>query len=99
MFFATCTCAKRVFGTPAQLLILLGWLLTAPPAMADLMLHPTRLVLEKSQRAAQVDLINDSADSATYRISLVNRRMTETGDFVAVTEAGAGEQFADNMLI
>jgi hypothetical protein len=67
--------------------------------MADLMLHPTRLVFEKNQRAAQVELINNGSESATYRISVVNRRMTEDGDFVAINEPGPGEQFADSMLV
>jgi hypothetical protein len=40
--------------------ILLAWLLLAValPAHADLMLHPTRLVFEKNQRTAQIELIN-----------------------------------------
>lgn len=77
--------------------ILLGWSLMQP-AMASLMLHPTRLVFDKNQRAAQVELINNSTESATYRISLVNRRMSETGQFSAVDTPGPGEQFADAML-
>jgi hypothetical protein len=99
MFYATCTQAVRKLLKRALFPTLLGWLMFAPPAMADLMLHPTRLVFEKNQRAAQVDLINNGTESATYRISLVNRRMTENGDFVAITEAGPGEQFADGMLV
>lgn len=79
--------------------VLLGCLLAAPPALAGLMLHPTRLTFEKNQRAAQVELINDGNESATYRISLVNRRMTEDGDFSTITEPGPGEQFADSMLV
>ncbi|MCK4304896.1 MAG: molecular chaperone, partial [Candidatus Eisenbacteria sp.] len=35
---------------------------------------------------------------ATYRISLVNRRMSETGEFSAVDSPAPGEQFADPML-
>lgn len=99
MLFATCATAMRALASRAPLPVLLGWLLCAPPAMADLMLHPTRLVFEKNQRAAQVDLINNGSDSATYRISLVNRRMSEDGNFIAVTEPGPGEQFADGMLV
>jgi P pilus assembly chaperone PapD len=59
---------------------LLAWLLLvlALPAHADLMLYPTRIVFEKNQRAAQIELINNGSKPATYRISLVNRRMTET---------------------
>jgi P pilus assembly chaperone PapD len=99
MFYATCTSAMRALLKRALFPTLFGWLLLAPPAMADLMLHPTRVVFEKNQRAAQVDLINNGTESATYRINLVNRRMTESGDFVAITEPGAGEQFADGMLV
>lgn len=77
----------------------LALLILAPlPALADLMLYPTRLTFDKNQRAAQVELINNGKDSATYRISLVNRRMTDTGDFVAVDTPLPGEQFADAML-
>ncbi|MBC7453888.1 MAG: molecular chaperone [Massilia sp.] len=67
-------------------------------ALAELMLNPTRVVLTKNQRAAQVELINNSAEPATYRITMVNRRMGEGGEFVDVAEAGPGEQFADAML-
>jgi len=67
-------------------------------AHAELMLNPTRVVLAKNQRAAQVELINNGEEPATYRISLVNRRMSETGEFSQVTQPDAGEQFADAML-
>ncbi|MFL6672230.1 MAG: molecular chaperone [Massilia sp.] len=99
MFFATCASAMRAFAKRAPFPLLLGCLLLAPPAMADLMLHPTRLVFDKNQRAAQVELINDGTETATYRINLVNRRMTETGDLVSITEPAPGEQFADSMLV
>lgn len=99
MSLAACILATRTFTRRAAFLTLLGWLMAAPPAMAGLMLHPTRLVFEKNQRAAQVDLINNGTESATYRISVVNRRMTENGDFTPVSEPGPGEQFADAMLV
>lgn len=83
-----------------------GWLLCgcvlllmASSAFADLMLYPTRIVFEKNQRAAQLELINNGKESATYRIRVVNRRMSETGEFSAVDQPLAGEQFADAMLI
>lgn len=80
--------------------LLAGWfmLLAASPASADLMLFPTRIVFDKNQRAAQVELINNGQESATYRISVVNRRMSETGEFSAVDSPLPGEQFADAML-
>jgi hypothetical protein len=72
--------------------------LTAPLALADLSLYPTRIVIEKNQRAAQVELINSGTAPETYRINLVNRRMGETGEFIAIETPGPGEQFADEML-
>lgn len=80
--------------------MLLGLLLmSANQAIAELMLYPTRLVIEGNQRTAQVQLINNGADSTTYRISLINQRMNEDGSFSSVTTALPGEQFADEMLL
>lgn len=76
----------------------LAGLLAQPFAAADLMLHPTRLVFEKNQRAAQLDLINNGNETATYRIHLANRRMSETGEFSSADSPAPGEQFADGML-
>ncbi|HEX8614319.1 MAG TPA: fimbria/pilus periplasmic chaperone [Telluria sp.] len=67
-------------------------------AMAGLMLNPTRVVFTKNQRAAQVELINSDSSPATYRISLVNRRMTESGEFTSADTAGPQDRFADTML-
>jgi hypothetical protein len=82
-----------VFAMLASLLLAL-----ALPAHAELMLHPTRLVFEKNQRTAQIELINNGNKPATYRISLVNRRMTEAGQFEPADIAAPGERFAADML-
>lgn len=68
-----------------------------PPA-PDLLLYPSRVVLEGNTRAAQVGLVNNLDVTATYRIHFVNRRMTSSGQLVAVTEAGPGENFAADLL-
>lgn len=78
--------------------VLLGTVLLAPLARADLMLYPTRLVFDKNQRAAQIELINNGTEPATYRLSLVNRRMTETGEFQPADPAAPGELFSEPML-
>jgi P pilus assembly chaperone PapD len=80
--------------------IVMALLLSIPvtPALAELMLYPTRIVLEGNQRTAQVELMNNGSTPATYRISLVNRRMSETGDFAEIDSPMPGEQFADGML-
>jgi P pilus assembly chaperone PapD len=78
--------------------LLLALALLPQCALADLMLYPTRVVFEKNQRAAQVDLINNGAEPATYRISLVNRRMGPNGEFLTATTPEPGEKFADGLL-
>ncbi len=69
-----------------------------PSARADLMLFPTRIVFEKTQRAAQLELINQGKTPETYRLSLVNRRMNETGEFAPAETPEPGELFADEMV-
>lgn len=83
----------------AALLLLAAVILPIRQAHADLMINPTRIVFDKNRRSAQIDLINDGPTSATYRLVLVNRRMSETGEFNAIQEAGPGELFADPMLV
>jgi P pilus assembly chaperone PapD len=72
--------------------------LLAPIAMADLMLYPTRVEMERNQRAAQVELVNRGLVPQSYRISVVNRRMTETGQIVPADSAEPDERFATEML-
>ena len=87
------------FLSPGRpLLAALALCLAAPLALADLALFPTRIVLEKNQRAAQVELMNSGTTPETYRINLVNRRMGEAGEFIAIEAPGPGELFADPLL-
>lgn len=79
-------------------LALLACVLVPLQAQAELMLNPTRVVFTNNQRAAQVELINNGSEPATYRINLVNRRMTETGEFESAPTALENERFADGML-
>lgn len=67
-------------------------------AWADLMLYPTRVVFDRNQRAAQVELINNGKESSTYRITLVNRRMSEIGEFTAAEPPLPDERFAVDLL-
>ncbi len=62
------------------------------------MLYPTRVVLEKNQRAAQVEITNNGTAAETYRINIVNRRMGLNGEFIAIETPGPGEQFAQDLL-
>ena len=76
----------------------LSLLALCAPARAELMLHPTRIVFEQNQRAAQIELINNGTKPASYRIALVNRRMTDAGQFEPADTPAPGERFADGML-
>ncbi len=72
-----------------------------PPAYAgspELMITPTRVVFEGRQRSAKVTLVNKGTQTVMFRISLVNRRMTEDGLFEDVAEPQSGEMFADQMI-
>lgn len=68
------------------------------PALADLMLYPTRVEIDGSKRSAQVELVNRGQQPETYRISIVNRRMSDLGQITPAETAQPGEQFADAML-
>jgi fimbrial chaperone protein len=78
--------------------LLLLFLITTPSAWADLSIFPTRIVLEKNQRSAQVELMNNGTEPLTYRINLVNRRMGENGELIEIDQAIEGELFADPLL-
>ncbi|NHZ87554.1 fimbria/pilus periplasmic chaperone [Massilia sp. CCM 8733] len=88
------------FALPRAARLLAAALMAVLPlqAMAGLMLNPTRVVFTKNQRAAQVELINSDSAPATYRISLVNRRMSESGEFTSADKVAPEERFADAML-
>lgn len=89
---------QRAMNVYLRIALLVILLLPVSPAVAELMLYPTRIVLEGNQRAAQLELINNGSKSATYRISLVNRRMSHTGTFSEAKDPLPGEQFAGDLL-
>jgi P pilus assembly chaperone PapD len=87
------------FASRRALFAALAALLLLPQAaMADLMLFPTRVVFEKNQRTTQVDLVNNGSEAATYRITLVNRRMSESGELQPADTPLDGELFAAGMV-
>ncbi len=92
-FFASS--ARRAALVLALAVPTLTW---TAPAQAELMIFPTRLVLNNADRSAQVELVNRDTKSATYRVSIIYRRMTETGELVEAAPPPAGEQVADSML-
>lgn len=82
--------AFGVFGVAA--------LISCTSALADLMLHPTRVVFEGNRRAAQFEVINRGDSTEVYRISIARKRMSDTGEFVIVDAPMPGEQFVDDFI-
>lgn len=70
------------------------------PGAGDLLVAPTRIVLEGRQRTAEVTLVNKGSASATYRISFVQLRMDETGGTKEIDSSAAlpGELLAEPLI-
>lgn len=83
-----------------MLLCMFAMLTATLPVMSasQLMVTPTRLVFEGNERSEQVTVINTGDATGTYRIQIVNKRMTSDGKFEDVKTAESGELFADKMI-
>ncbi len=72
------------------------------PAFAQgLVVAPTRVVMEGRTRSVTISLLNNGAEAAIYRITIINMRMTETGQFEQLekdTPAVGGEKFAGRLF-
>ncbi len=98
-----CDSAHRCGGFTLFLLIatVLPWVAPSEAwsqSAGDLVVAPTRIVFEGRTRTAQISLLNRGSGAATYRISLINMRMTEDGGFKEIDEPAPGEQFADRLI-
>ena len=67
-------------------------------AASQLMVTPTRVVFDSKMRNAQVTVINTGNSAGTYRISLVNKRMTLDGKIEDIKEPKENELFADKLI-
>ena len=67
-------------------------------SLAEVMIAPTRVVLEKGERSAELVIVNKGTEEAAYRISVENRRMLETGAMELAEEARENEQFAKDFV-
>ena len=73
----------------------------ASPARAgigDLLVAPTRIVLD-GRKGAEVILNNIGEEPATYRVSVVFRRMTEDGGLQDVEQPTANDKLAEDMIV
>lgn len=66
--------------------------------VGDLLVAPTRIILEGSRRSAEVTLVNIGPTAATYRVSLTHLRMTEKGELQEITEVKPEDRIADPLV-
>ncbi len=70
----------------------------AAQGAGDLVVSPTRVVLEGRTRSAQLGLVNKGSETATYRISVINMHMGEDGNMTEVAKPVGDQQFADDLF-
>ena len=83
------------------LLVLVVWLSLAAGGArgtGGLTVGPTRVVFEGRGRAASLTLVNRGSESATYRISFIELRMTETGRLERIAVPRPGERSAADLV-
>jgi len=67
-------------------------------AQGNLLITPRRVVFEGNKSSQEINLANTGQDSATYSVSFVQYRMTESGSFEQIEEPDPGQLFADKMI-
>jgi hypothetical protein len=70
----------------------------AEAGIGDLLVAPTRIVLD-GRKGAEIILNNIGDEPATYRISVVFRRMTEEGGLLDVEEPNSSDKLAEDMIV
>ena len=68
-------------------------------ASAELMLYPTRIIIDDKLRSGQVQLVNRGSQPETYRIGLFNSKMSETGEIMVADSDVSDPVFAKDMLV
>ncbi len=79
---------RNFLGQAGAILILAGTAMQPAHAAGDLLVAPTRIVLDR-ERGAEVILNNIGDEPATYRISLELKRMTAAGQLADIATEGA----------
>ena len=71
---------------------------TASLASAQILLAPTRVVLEDGDKSADLTILNNGSEAAAFRISVENRRMLPNGMLETAEDTRDGELFANDMI-
>jgi P pilus assembly chaperone PapD len=66
--------------------------------VGDLLVAPTRVILEGRTRTAELALVNIGSQPATFRISLIHMQMTPDGNLKEIEKPGPEEDLADSLI-
>lgn len=91
-------CIKSILAAGLVAAPLLTFPTAAEAGVGDLLVAPTRLVLD-GHKGAEIILNNIGDEPATYRVSIEFRRMTENGDLVDVTTPTETDQKTEDMIV
>ena len=69
-----------------------------PPAQSEVLIAPTRVILDRSERSTELVVVNKGNEEAAFRISIENRRMRLDGSMEEISEPLDGEVFASDIL-
>jgi P pilus assembly chaperone PapD len=89
---------RFILGAAALAAPLLAAATPASAGIGDLLVAPTRIVLD-GRKGAEIILNNIGEDTAVYRVSIEFRRMTEDGGLVDVNEPTAEDKTAADMIV
>lgn len=68
-------------------------------AQGDLLVYPKKLLFEGTQERVKVlDFRNEGRDTATYKLSYIENRMSEDGELKVIKEPEEGQKFASPYL-
>ena len=85
------------FSTLATALALIATGL-APSATSEVLIAPTRVELDRSERSSELVVVNKGSEEAAFRVSVENRRMRLDGSMEPAETALADELFAKDFI-
>ena len=91
----------RWFAAMLAIAVLAGTLapqVASAQGAGDIFVAPTRIVFEGRERSAQLSLANKGSASATYRITVVNMAMDDTGKLSNIEKSAPGQNFAEDLF-
>lgn len=84
--------------SPIVAAAVLATMFATVPAASEMMIAPTRVVLDSQQRTTELALVNRGTETAAFRIQIENRRMRADGSLEDAGDPQPGELFAQDKI-